>query len=198
MTNATPLRVLIAEDETLIRLDLRGLLEQHGFHVCGEARDGLEAVELARDTDPDVAILDMKMPRLDGIEAARRIGAERPVPIVMLTAYTDRNVVERAVAAGVFTYLAKPFREADVVPAVRAAAARHAELLAARRMVGASARSFAIDLPSETGSTWPLQVTYLPDGTLDISVRGGPWDAEGVPVSRPGVAGSVGDAPSLG
>ncbi len=128
MTSATPARVLIAEDETLIRLDLRGLLESQGFEVCGEARDGIEAVDLARETDPDVAILDMKMPRLDGIEAARRITAERPVPIVMLTAYSDRGLVERAVAAGVFTYLVKPFREADIVPAVRAAAARHAEL----------------------------------------------------------------------
>jgi DNA-binding NarL/FixJ family response regulator len=171
MTSGTPLRVLIAEDETLIRLDLRGLLEQHGFFVCGEARDGLEAVELAREAEPDVAILDVKMPRLDGIEAARRITAERPLPIVMLTAYSDRGLVERAVAAGVFTYLVKPFRETDIVPAVRAAATRHAELLGARRVVGGSARSFAIDVPSESGDAWPLQVTYLPDGTVDISVR---------------------------
>jgi response regulator NasT len=162
---------LIAEDETLIRLDLRGLLEDRGFLVCAEARDGLEAVALARETEPDVAVLDMKMPRLDGIEAARRIIAERPVPIVMLTAHSDRGLVERAVSAGVFTYLVKPFREADLVPVLRAAAARHAELLGARRAVGGSARSFAIDLPSESGEPWPLQVTYLPDGTIDVSVR---------------------------
>jgi AmiR/NasT family two-component response regulator len=171
MRDARSPRVLIAEDETLIRLDLRGLLEQQGFEVCAEARDGLEAIELARDTDPDVAILDLKMPHLDGIEAARRITAERPVPIVMLTAYSDRRFVERAVAAGVFTYLVKPFREEDVVPAIRAAVARHAELVSARRTVGASARSIAIDLPSESGTAWPLQVTYLPDGTVDVSVR---------------------------
>ncbi len=172
MTDATRLRVLIAEDETLIRLDLRGLLERNGFVVCGEARDGLEAVALAHECDPDVAILDMKMPNLDGIEAARRITAERPVPIVMLTAYSDRTSVERAMAAGVFTYLVKPFREVDVVPALRAAATRHADLISARRMVGSSARSFAIDLPS-AGEAWPLRVTYLPDGTVDISIRAG-------------------------
>ncbi len=83
------LHVLIAEDETLIRLDLRQLLEAEGLAVCAEARDGVEAVELARETQPDAAILDMKMPNLDGIEAARRIYAERPIPIVMLTAYAD-------------------------------------------------------------------------------------------------------------
>jgi response regulator NasT len=171
MGDAARQRVLIAEDETIIRLDLRVLLEQHGLVVCGEARDGLEAVELARVCEPDVAILDMKMPRLDGIEAARRITAEQPLPIVMLTAYSDRAFVERAVAAGVFTYLVKPFREADVVPAVRSAAARHAELVSARRAVGGSARSIAVDLPSASGEPWPLHVTYLPDGTVDVSVR---------------------------
>jgi response regulator NasT len=107
-----PLRILIAEDETIIRLDLRGALEHHGFVVCAEARDGLEAVALAHETEPDVALLDLKMPQLDGIEAARRMYAERPLPIVMLTAYTDRRFVERAIDAGVFTYLVKPFARA--------------------------------------------------------------------------------------
>ena len=90
--------VLIAEDETIIRLDLRQMLESEGLAVCAEARDGEEAVVLARETLPDVAILDMKMPNLDGIEAARRIYAERPIPIVMLTAYADPLLVERAIA----------------------------------------------------------------------------------------------------
>jgi len=99
------LRVLVAEDETLIRLDLRGLLEAAGFEVCAEALDGEEAVQLARETEPDVALLDVKMPRLDGIEAARRILDERPIPIVMVTAYGERELVSRAVEAGVFGYL---------------------------------------------------------------------------------------------
>jgi len=131
------MRILIAEDETIIRLDLRGLRERNGLVVCAEARDGAEAVDLARETKPDVAVLDLRMPALDGIEAARRIYAERPIPIVMLTAFSERSYVDKAIAAGVFTYLVKPFREGDVVPAIRAATARHAELLAARRTLGA-------------------------------------------------------------
>ena len=127
-----PLRILIAEDETIIRLDLRELLEAAGCEVCAEARDGVEAVELARSERPDVAVLDVKMPRLDGIEAARRILEERPIPIVMLTAYGQDELVSRAVEAGVFGYLVKPFREADLLPAIRTARARHEELAALR------------------------------------------------------------------
>ena len=126
------MRVLIAEDETIIRLDLKELLERAGFEVCAEARDGLEAVELARSEAPDVAVLDVKMPRLDGIEAARRILDERPIPIVMLTAYEQEELVSRAVEAGVFGYLVKPFREQDLVPAIRTARARYEELAALR------------------------------------------------------------------
>ena len=125
-------RILIAEDETLIRLDLRQLLEGAGFDVCAEARDGEEAVELARREEPDLAVLDVKMPMLDGIEAARRILDERPIPIVMLTAYGQDELVSRAVEAGVFGYLVKPFREQDLLPAIRAARARYDELLALR------------------------------------------------------------------
>jgi two-component system, response regulator PdtaR len=126
------MRVLIAEDETIIRLDLKGLLERSGFDVCAEAKDGLEAVELARSEQPDVAVLDVKMPRLDGIEAARRILDDRPIPIVMLTAYGQDELVSRAVEAGVFGYLVKPFREQDLLPAIRTARARHEELEALR------------------------------------------------------------------
>jgi AmiR/NasT family two-component response regulator len=125
-------RVLIAEDETIIRLDLRELLERSGFEVCAEARDGEEAVELARSEQPDVAIMDVKMPKLDGIEAARRILDERPIPIVMLTAYGQQELVSRAVDAGVFGYLVKPFREQDLLPAIETARARHDELAALR------------------------------------------------------------------
>jgi AmiR/NasT family two-component response regulator len=120
-------RVLIAEDETIIRLDLRSLLENNGFSVCGEARDGVEAVEQAMVLIPDLILMDIKMPRLDGIEAARRILDHRPVPIVMLTAFGHEELVARAVASGVFGYLAKPFREQDVIPALVAAQARFEE-----------------------------------------------------------------------
>ena len=126
------MKILIAEDETLIRLDLKEILDRAGFDVCAEARDGEEAVALARDAEPDLAILDVKMPRLDGIEAARRILDERPIPIVMLTAYGQDELVSRAVEAGVFGYLVKPFRESDLLPAIKAARARHAELEALR------------------------------------------------------------------
>jgi len=125
-------RILIAEDETIIRLDLRELLEGAGFEVCAEARDGEEAVTLAREASPDLAIMDVKMPQLDGIEAARRILDERPIPIVMLTAYGQDELVSRAVEAGVFGYLVKPFREQDLLPAIQTARARHDELMAVR------------------------------------------------------------------
>ena len=126
------MRILVAEDETIIRLDLRGLLERAGHEVVGEARDGEEAVGLARELEPDLAVMDVKMPRLDGIEAARRIMEERPIPIVMLTAFDQRELVERAAEVGVYGYLVKPFREADVVPAIETARARHQELAAVR------------------------------------------------------------------
>ena len=122
------MRILVAEDETIIRLDLKALLERAGFEVCAEARDGAEAVELARSEQPDLAIMDVKMPRLDGIDAARRILEERPIPIVMVTAYGQSEIVSRAVEAGVFGYLVKPFREQDLLPAIETARARHDEL----------------------------------------------------------------------
>jgi response regulator NasT len=125
-------RILVAEDETIIRLDLCDMLKRAGFDVCAEARDGEEAVELARTEQPDLAIMDVKMPRLDGIEAARRILAERPIPIVMLTAYGQQELVSRAIDAGVFGYLVKPFREQDLLPAIATARARHDELAALR------------------------------------------------------------------
>jgi two-component system, response regulator PdtaR len=125
-------RILIAEDETLIRLDLRALLEGAGFEVCAEARDGAEAVELARTLEPDLAILDVKMPGLDGIEAARMITEERGIPIVIVSAYGEEELVRRAVDIGVFGYLMKPFRESDVVPAIRTAHARHEEVAGLR------------------------------------------------------------------
>src|SRR4051794_3395865 len=122
------MRILIAEDETIIRLDLRELLEKAGFDVCAEAKDGEEAVTLARTLEPDLALLDVKMPKLDGIDAARRILEERPIPIVMVTAYGEDELVSRAVEAGVFGYLVKPFRETDLLPAIATARARREEV----------------------------------------------------------------------
>ena len=137
------LRILVAEDETIIRLDLREILERAGFEVCAEARDGEEAVALAESEKPDLAILDVKMPRLDGIEAARRILTDRPIPIVMLTAYGQQELVSRAVEAGVFGYLVKPFRETDLLPAIAAARARHEELSALREEAESLAEALA-------------------------------------------------------
>ncbi len=136
-------RILVAEDETIIRLDLRDLLVRAGFEVCAEARDGEEAVALARSEQPDLAIMDVKMPRLDGIEAARRILDERPIPIVMLTAYGQEELVSRAVEAGVFGYLVKPFREQDLLPAIQTARARHEELEAVREEAESLAEALA-------------------------------------------------------
>ena len=137
------MRILIAEDETIIRLDLRNLLEEAGHEVCAEARDGVEAVELADTEHPELAILDVKMPRLDGIEAAKRIREERPIPIVMLTAYGQDELVARAVEAGVFGYLVKPFRENDLLPAIATARARHEELTALREEADSLAEALA-------------------------------------------------------
>ncbi len=137
------MRILVAEDETIIRLDLVRTLADAGFDVCAEARNGEEAVALARSQHPDLAVLDVKMPLLDGIEAARRILAERAIPIVMLTAYGQDELVARAVEAGVFGYLVKPFRESDLLPAIRAARARHAELEALREEAESLAEALA-------------------------------------------------------
>ena len=137
------MRILIAEDETIIRLDLRELLERSGFEVVAEARDGEEAVELALAESPDLALLDVKMPKLDGIDAARRILEERPMPIVMVTAYGEKELVARAVEAGVFGYLVKPFRETDLLPAIEMAQARHEELVALRAEADSLAAALA-------------------------------------------------------
>jgi AmiR/NasT family two-component response regulator len=108
------------------------MLGRAGFDVVAEARDGAEAVELARTCEPDLALLDVRMPGMDGIDAARAILEERPLPVVIITAYSHYDVVARAVEAGVFGYLVKPFREADLLPAIQTARARHAELAAVR------------------------------------------------------------------
>jgi two-component system, response regulator PdtaR len=108
------------------------MLERAGFEVVAQARDGEEAVAMARRERPDLALLDVRMPGMDGIDAARAMLEERPIPVVIITAYSQREVIDRAVEAGVYGYLVKPFRETDVVPAIETARARHAELEAVR------------------------------------------------------------------
>ncbi len=126
----TPRRVLVAEDEALIRLDLVEMLREEGYEVAGEAVDGQEAVDLTRTLRPDLVIMDVKMPRRDGIDAAAEIAAERLAPVVILTAFSQRELVERARDAGAMAYLVKPFSAADLVPAIELAASRFAEVSA--------------------------------------------------------------------
>ena len=121
-------RVVIAEDEALIRMDLAEMLAEEGFEVVGEAGDGETAVTLAEQHRPDLVVLDVKMPRLDGIAAAQRIAAQRIAPVVILTAFSQRDLVDRARDAGAMAYLVKPFTKNDLVPAVEMAMSRFAEL----------------------------------------------------------------------
>jgi len=141
--SADGFRVLVVEDEALIRLDLTEMLTEEGYVVAGEAADGEQAIELARSLRPDLVIMDVKMPKVDGIEAARRIINERPIPIVMLTAYGQEELVARAAEAGVFGYLVKPFRESDLLPAIHTARARHEELAALREEAESLAEALA-------------------------------------------------------
>ena len=121
-------RVLIAEDEALIRLDLREMLQEEGFEVVGEVADGASAVRLARELTPDLVILDVKMPVMDGIEAAEAISRERLSGILILTAFSQRELVERARRAGALAYLVKPFQKHDLLPAIEIAISRFREL----------------------------------------------------------------------
>ncbi|GIL26571.1 ANTAR domain-containing response regulator [Actinocatenispora comari] len=123
-------RVLIAEDEALIRLDLAEMLVEEGYEVVGEAGDGETAVRLTREHKPDLVILDVKMPIMDGIAAAEQIAGDRLAPVVILTAFSQRDLVERAQAAGAMAYLVKPFQKSDLVPAIEIALSRFAELAA--------------------------------------------------------------------
>ena len=127
--SSTPARrVVIAEDEALIRLDLAEMLAEEGYDVVGQAGDGEKAVELAKELRPDLVVLDVKMPRLDGISAAEQIARDRIAPVVILTAFSQRDLVERARDAGAMAYLVKPFNKHDLVPAIEMAVSRFAEL----------------------------------------------------------------------
>ena len=123
-------RVVIAEDEAIIRLDLKEILEEEGYEVVGETGRGDEAVELVRRLKPDLAILDIKMPGKDGLEAAREITADRAAAVLILTAFSQRNLIEDARDAGALAYLVKPFQKGELIPALEVALARHTEIRA--------------------------------------------------------------------
>ncbi len=123
------LRIVIADDEPIIRLDLRKTLENMGHQVVGEAGDGAKAIEVTREMKPDIVILDIKMPEMDGIEGAKVITTEGIAPVLLLTAYSQKDLVDRAKDAGVFAYLVKPFKEADLLPAMEIAISRYEEFV---------------------------------------------------------------------
>jgi len=123
-----PVRVVIAEDEAIIRLDLKELLVEEGYDVVGETGRGDEAIELVRDLEPDLVILDIKMPGLDGLSAARHVAGERMAAVLILTAFSQRELVEQARDAGALAYLVKPFQKSDLIPAIEIALGRFAEM----------------------------------------------------------------------
>ena len=135
MSSLEPRRVVIAEDEALIRLDLAEMLREEGYDVVGQAGDGQEAVELAESLRPDLVIMDVKMPRRDGIDAAAEIASKRIAPIVVLTAFSQRELVERARDAGAMAYLVKPFSITDLIPAIELALSRFSEISALEQEV---------------------------------------------------------------
>jgi response regulator NasT len=172
----TARRVLIAEDEALIRLDLREMLEEEGYEVCGEAGDGQTAVDMAEQLRPELVILDVKMPVLDGIAAAERIARGRIAPVIILTAFSQRDLVEKAREAGAMAYLVKPFQKKDLLPTIEMALSRYNELigleaevddlnerLEARKVVE---RAKGV-LMSEHGMTEPDAFRWIQRGAMD-------------------------------
>ncbi|MBP6964625.1 MAG: response regulator [Armatimonadetes bacterium] len=130
------LRILIADDESIIRLDLMKTLESMGHKVIAEASDGAKALELARAHDVDLAILDIKMPEMDGLDVAKALTEEKIAPVLLLTAYSQSDLIDRAKEAGVFGYLVKPFKEADLLPAIEIAISRYREMLELEKELG--------------------------------------------------------------
>jgi AmiR/NasT family two-component response regulator len=130
------IRVIIADDESIIRMDLREMLTNLGYLIVGEVGDGRSAVNLSRELRPDIVIMDIKMPDMDGIEAAKLLTEEKIAPVLLLTAFSQRDLIERAKEAGVAGYIVKPFRESDLAPAIEVALARFAELNALEKEVG--------------------------------------------------------------
>jgi len=170
------LRVVIAEDEALIRLDLKEMLEEEGYSVVAEAADGEAAIEKVTSLRPDLAIFDVKMPVLDGISAAERIAAERIAPVVILTAFSQRELVERARDAGAMAYLVKPFTKADLVPAIEMAVSRFTEIKALDSEVSTLRDRLEVRklldrakglLQSEHGMTEPQSFRWIQKTSMD-------------------------------
>jgi len=169
-------RVLIADDDPLIRMDLAEMLTEEGFEVVGQVGDGERAVELARKLRPDLVILDVKMPGKDGIQAAAEIADAQIAPVIILTAYCDRDLVQRAIDAGAMTYLAKPFSTATLLPAIELTAARYAEAAASRAELAEATQRLqtrkVIDrakglLMTQGGMTEPQALRWLKRTAMD-------------------------------
>jgi AmiR/NasT family two-component response regulator len=192
--------VVIAEDEALIRLDLAEMLAEEGYDVVGQADDGEKAIAMAEEHRPDLVILDVKMPRLDGLAAAQRIAEQRIAPVVILTAFSQRDLVDRARDAGAMAYLVKPFSKSDLVPAIEMAVSRFAELqqlesevadlterLETRKQVdrakGALQQSLGLSEPDafrwiqKTAMDLRLSMRQVADGVIEH----GPGMADGMP-----------------
>jgi len=189
--------VVIAEDEALIRMDLAEMLGEEGYDVVGQAGDGARAVELAEELRPDLVILDVKMPVLDGIAAAERIASQRIAPVVILTAFAQRDLVERARDAGAMAYLVKPFSRTDLVPAIEMAVSRFAEVTQLEREVGDLTERLetrkAVDrakgvLQEQLGLSEPDAFRWIQKTAMDLrlSMR---QVADGVVEHGPGLAG---------
>ncbi|WP_283247919.1 ANTAR domain-containing response regulator [Nocardioides coralli] len=197
---STTRRVVIAEDEALIRMDLAEMLAEQGYEVVGQAGDGQRAVELAEELRPDLVILDIKMPVLDGIAAAERIAAQRIAPVVILTAFSQRELVDRARDAGAMAYLVKPFSATELVPAIEMAVSRFTELHALEQEVAdlqdrletrkAVDRAKAV-LQERLGLTEPEAFRWVQKTAMDLrlSMR---QVAEGVVTHGPDLTGGQG------
>jgi AmiR/NasT family two-component response regulator len=200
VTSTEPRRVVIAEDEALIRMDLAEMLAEEGYAVVGEAADGAAAVELAERERPDLVILDVKMPVLDGIAAAERIARARIAPVVILTAFSQRELVDRARDAGAMAYLVKPFTRSDLVPAIEIAVSRFSELGVLEREVAdlgeqLSARK-AVDraksiLQKKLGISEPEAFRWIQKTAMDLRLTMRQV-AEGVIAHGPDLAGPPG------
>ncbi len=175
-STSAPRRVVVAEDESLIRLDIVEILRDAGFDVVGEAGDGETAVALATELRPDLVVMDVKMPKLDGISAAERLGKDRIAPVVLLTAFSQKELVERASEAGALAYVVKPFTPNDLLPAIEIALSRYAQIIALEEEVSDLAERFEtrklIDrakgiLNEKMGLTEPEAFRWIQKASMD-------------------------------